>query len=366
LIKDGSLVKGLDDEEESWSGIETKLQTGLHVVEHNGLKWQVLTHSVDSDMADQFAIVRPWSPSVRLVRTLILYQIAASIIVMGLAIVAVSFFSSRLAKPLEELREKTNSVGRNQVEQLSQSSVVEIAELQDSFLTMSHRVEEAMASQRRFVADASHELKTPLTAISGMLQLLQSRPEMEDEDRRRALSVAKKEADRMESLIADLLLLSRAQARRSGAKSSVRLATLVEEQTETLSLVFPEQVFQLEGDMDITYEINPGAFSRIARNLMENAASYAGGEPIQVRFDRQGEAIVFSVADSGPGIPEDKVSLLFERFYRTDAGRARTDGGHGLGLAIVKALVEEAGGTLSCRSEVGTGTEFIVKFIPNL
>jgi len=286
----------------------------------------------------------------------------AFVAVMALAIVAVSLFSSKLARPLEELREKTKSVGRDQVEALTPSSVVEIADLQDSFLSMCQRVDEAMASQSRFVADASHELKTPLTAISGMLELLQNRPEMEPDDRKQALTVAKKEADRMESLIADLLLLSRAQAKRSGAKERVRLATLVQEQIETLALLFPEQSFVLGGDTDVEVEMNPGAFSRVARNLMENAARYGGGEPIEVSFKAEDNEVLFIVRDRGPGIPKDKLKQLFERFYRTDSGRARSDGGHGLGLAIVKALVEETGGSIRCLSEVNKGTEFIARF----
>src|SRR5690606_1940416 len=108
------------------------------------------------------------------------------------------YFARRLALPLEELRKKTKAVGRARVENLTPSTVLEISDLQASFMDMSHRVDEAMASQRRFVADASHELKTPLTAISGMLELLKNTPEMEAADRSQALRVAKKEADRME------------------------------------------------------------------------------------------------------------------------------------------------------------------------
>lgn len=363
LLKEDQIILGAESEEIDWSGVRPLLRNGLHQVRYQGQEWQVLTEPVESTQADRVAVIRPWSPSVRLVRTLILYQIVSSVIVMALAIFAVAYFSSRLARPLEELRESTKFVGQKELERLEPSVVVEISELQTSFLEMSQRVEEAMASQRRFVADASHELKTPLTAISGMLELLHNRPEMEDEDRLQALSVAQKEAERMGSLISDLLVLSRAQAKRSGTKTIVDLRELVSEQLETLRVLFPEQEFELEGDEAVKIEVNSGAFSRIARNLLENAAHYAGGEPIRAVLKKgQGGGVRFLVVDRGPGIPEEKLGNLFERFYRTDSGRARAAGGHGLGLAIVKALVEEAGGEIKCVSEVGEGSEFQVDF----
>jgi signal transduction histidine kinase len=361
LIKEGAIVLGAEDEEIDWSGLIPLLENGAHKVDFQDAAWQVVSQPVQGDLADRYAIIRPWSPSERLIRALVLYQIVVLLVVLGMALVAVTYFSSRLARPLEELRKKTEAIGRDRLEGLAPSLVTEIAELQGSFVEMSHRVEEAMASQRRFVADASHELKTPLTAISGMLELLKSHPDMETKDRARALSVAGKEAGRMESLIADLLLLSRAQANRSGAKEKVQLAEHVKEQIETLQVLYPEQKFELRGDTQVVFSINPGSFSRIIRNLMENACRYAPGEAIVVEFQESDSHIRVSVKDSGPGIPGEKVSQLFERFYRTDSGRARSEGGHGLGLAIVKALVEEAGGSIACFSE-GQGAEFRILF----
>ena len=353
---------GQEEEGRNWTGIAPVLRPGLHLLEFDGELWQVLTRPVEGELADQIAVIRPWTQNRKLVRTLVLYQVVAAIVVMGLAVGAVAWFSTRLAKPLEELRENTKVVGRSQVAELDQSAVLEIADLQKAFLDMSRRVEQAMSSQRRFVADASHELKTPLTAISGMLELLESRPDMEAEDREQALRVAAKEAKRMESLIADLLLLSRAQAKRPGEKSRVKLAEIIAEQIQTLGVLFPEQAFQLEGNPEVEVEINPSAFSRIARNLMENAARYAGGEEIKILLQESDQGVTFAVKDGGPGIPKAKQESLFERFYRTDSGRARSEGGHGLGLAIVKALAEEAGATISCHSEDGEGAEFRVEF----
>ncbi len=362
LVKNGILTFGAEDEERDWTGIVEKIRPGTHRVEYDESQWQVIARPIHSSTADLVVAVLPWSPSVRLIRALLLYQVLVSLGVLAVALVVVSYFSARIARPLEELKEKTGSVGVGSVEELKPSAVSEIAQLQSSFLDMSQRVEQAMASQRRFVADASHELKTPLTAISGMLELLQSRQDMEPEDRKQALSVAKKEADRMESLIADLLLLSRAQAKRSGEQKSFQLSELVAEQVETLRVLFPNQKFVLSGDTEVVHTMNPAAFSRVVRNLMENAARYAGGEPIEVVFLEDKETVGLSVKDAGPGIPVEKQDQLFQRFYRTDSGRARAEGGHGLGLAIVKALVEEGNGQIECVSQVGKGSEFRILF----
>lgn len=362
LLRNGQIVRGAEDEERDWVGIVPLLKPGVRTVDYDGLEWQVVTRDVDSTMADQVVVIRPWSPSVRVVRTLVLYQVVVSMVVLGIALFVISYFSTRLARPLEELKRKTSAIGVDQVDELETSAVVEIAQLQNSFIEMSERVEQAMNSQRRFVADASHELKTPLTAIAGMLELIQSRDDMEPSDRDQALTVARKEADRMESLIADLLLLSRAQAKRSGEATLFNLSELVAEQVDTLQVLFPDQKFLMSGDTTAEHSMNPAAFSRVARNLMENAARYAGGEPIEIVFKQEKGCVTMTVRDSGPGIPEDKQSMLFERFYRTDSGRARTEGGHGLGLAIVRALVEEGDGTIECRSNPGEGAEFRISF----
>lgn len=362
LLKDGELVRGEEEEERDWSRLPALIKPGLQEVVYEGEEWQVLAITVKSDIADEIVVIRYWSQSLRLVRALILYQLVVSLLVLGLALAAGAVFARRLAKPLEELRDKSKEVGQHSVGSLQPSQVLEITQLQHSFLEMSQRVTESMASQRRFVADASHELKTPLTAITGMLELLQSHTDMDPSDRSKALEVAKKEADRMGSLISDLLLLSRAQAKHSGERAVLKVAESTLEQIQVLQLVFPQQLFQVEGDTEAILEANPTALARILRNLLENAARYGGGDPVRVVIKQSKEALLVSIQDSGPGIPNDKQAQLFERFYRTDSGRARSDGGHGLGLAIVKALVEEAGGEISCHSEEGKGTEFRMEF----
>ena len=365
LLKDGRIRQGPEEDGDSpWGTIFSDLPDGVHLLEReseNG-RWQVLSHRISDEQYDQVVIARPWSPSLRIVRSLIGYQVLTMTFVLGLALLAVRTLARRIVAPLEELRRWSERLGETKIEMLEESDITEVAALQNSFTQMGSRVEEALSAHRRFVADASHELKTPLTAISGMLELVQSRPEMSQDDRLQALTVAQNEAARMATLVSDLLVLSRAQARRSGKRESRALAPLVEEQVSTLRLVYPHQDFQLSLDQAASWNVNSDAFARIVRNLAENAAKYAGGQPIRLELRQTKGEVVFKVVDGGPGVDPEKLPHLFQRFYRTDDGRTREEGGFGLGLAIVKALVEEVGGELDCQSALGTGTTFIVAF----
>lgn len=364
LLKDGVVLRGPEEEElASWESAFADLRDGIHVMDHQGIRWQVLSRRLQDPEYDQMVVARRWSPDLRIVRTLVGYQVLIMTLVLGLAVVAVRALAGRIVGPLNELQAWSKRLGEARVEKLNESNISELSSLQRSFTSMAHRVEAALEAHRRFVADASHELKTPLTAISGMLELVESRPEMSPEDRQQALKVAKAETGRMSTLVSDLLVLSRAQARRSGKRELRILAPLVEEQLTTLRLLFPRQAFQANLDAEAVWEVNSDAFARIVRNLVENAANHAGGQPIDVTLARVGEDVRLQVTDRGPGIAADKLPQLFQRFYRMDDGRSREHGGFGLGLAIVKALVEEVGGELSCQSALGQGTTFTVTLL---
>lgn len=362
LLRDGVVVRGAEDSELDWGRTFAGIKEGVQIVEHSGERWQVLSRSLQDREYDQIVAVRRWSPFLRIVNRLVGYQILIMTLVLALAAVAVRVLVKKIVGPLEELRAWSERIGEAKMEELNRSHITEVSSLQASFTRMGHRVEGALEAHRRFVADASHELKTPLTAISGMLELVEARPEMSENDRQQALSVAKAEAARMGTLISDLLVLSRAQARRSGQRELRRLAPLIEEQLTTLRVLFPQQQFQVDLDQEATWKVNPDAFARIVRNLVENAAKHAGGQPIDVSLlQTDSEDLSLTVRDRGPGIASEKLPELFQRFTRVDEGRSREQGGFGLGLAIVKALVEEVGGELSCRSDLGEGTCFVVR-----
>ncbi len=213
-----------------------------------------------------------------------------------------------------------------------------------------------------FVANASHELRTPLAAVRGFTETLLDDPELPEADQQSYLGIIKRHALRLERIVDDLLVLSRAE---SGAASlnlaPVDLAALAS------SLVHDTQrrpaASRLTIDLAVTEPAvawaDRQAAEQVLSNLLDNAVKYteAGGR-IEVRVDRVGEQVRACVTDTGLGIPEEDLSRIFERFYRVDKARSRELGGTGLGLSIVRHLVHRMGGDVAVESEFGEGSTF--------
>ena len=224
------------------------------------------------------------------------------------------------------------------------------------------------AVRRDFVANVSHELKTPLTSISGYAEtLISDKPDAATAER--FLEVILGNARRMQRLVDSLLDLSRIE---SGswrpAAAPVTVAGVAREVWAGLPAraTGADVTFAVEGTPDAAEaEADPDALRQILTNLFDNALRYtsAGGR-ITCRTRRQDGGVVVSVADTGSGIPHDHLSRIFERFYRADPSRSRDEGGTGLGLAIVKHLVEAHGGRVWAESELGRGTT-IFAFFPD-
>jgi signal transduction histidine kinase len=217
--------------------------------------------------------------------------------------------------------------------------------------------EAALERQRDFVADASHELRTPLTSILANLELLEA--ELDGEAREMAGS-ALRSSQRMRRLVADLLLLARADAGRRAPRGPLDLSVVAREAVteagpmaagHTLSLDVPEPV-PIEGAADDLH--------RLVANLIENALVHtSSGTPVTVSTRaREGEAVL-EVADRGPGVPPAMRERVFERFAR-GRGDSAAGGGSGLGLAIVRAVAEAHGGRVRLLDAEGGGARFVV------
>jgi signal transduction histidine kinase len=216
------------------------------------------------------------------------------------------------------------------------------------------------AMRRDFVANVSHELKTPLTSISGYAEtLLSDTPE--PETTRRFLTTILANARRMQRLVDNLLDLARLEAGHwQPEPEPVEVADLAHEAWQSLcDAGRPPQVeFAVEvGRGAETIVADPDAVRQILTNLMENAMRYTPpGGRIVCRSSVEGAGVAISVADTGSGISAEHLPRIFERFYRSDPSRSRDEGGTGLGLAIVKHLVEAHGGRVAALSERGKGT----------
>ncbi len=216
------------------------------------------------------------------------------------------------------------------------------------------------AVRRDFVANVSHELKTPLTSISGYAEtLLADRPDAETSHR--FLEIILSNAHRMQRLVDDLLDLSRIEAGRwQPAVEAVDVAQVAGEVWATLAEAAAARgvAFAVEpGPGAAMLRADPDALRQILTNLCDNSLRHtAAGGRVTCRTARAGAGIAVTVEDSGSGIAREHLPRIFERFYRADAARARDAGGTGLGLAIVKHLVEAHGGTVTAASERSVGT----------
>lgn len=225
----------------------------------------------------------------------------------------------------------------------------ELTYLAGAFDGMVERLQTSFAVRQQFVADASHELKTPLTSILAMSEMLELEQVTDAEGRRRAVGAISREAQRMNVLVNDLLELARSEKATGGVVELVRLEELAAQLVNELRLLQPERVVLVEGQAEV--KADRESLRRLLRNLVENALRYST-HPVLVRLAPGS----LQVIDEGSGIAATDLPFVFDRFYRADSSRVRVTGGSGLGLAIVKSIAEGFGGQVFIESKVGVGT----------
>lgn len=233
-------------------------------------------------------------------------------------------------------------------------------------------LEDAGQIRRDFVANVSHELKTPLTALTGFIETLQGAARDDPVAQERFLGIMHREASRMNRLVGDLLSLSRLEANeRVRPTAMVDFAALARAAVNSLAPLAADAGVDLITDgLEASCDLPGDAdqISQVVTNLVENAIKYSGrGSSVTVSLDREaaspmvrGDAAILTVADTGDGIDPIHIPRLTERFYRIDGHRSRELGGTGLGLAIVKHIVNRHRGRLRIESALGEGSRFSV------
>jgi two-component system phosphate regulon sensor histidine kinase PhoR len=233
-------------------------------------------------------------------------------------------------------------------------------------------VAQADAMRRDFVANVSHEIRTPLTVLSGFVETLQSIP-MDAQATQHYLQLMSAQSDRMQSLVADLLMLSQLEGSQlPSTQEKVSLAALMLQVTTEAQAFSDWMANKGEGSVH-QLEFSPvpdvyllGARSELlsaVSNLVSNAIRYTPlGGRIQIHWSSTPEGLMFTVKDSGPGIAAEHLPRLSERFYRVDRSRSRETGGTGLGLAITKHVMQRHGGELRIESVLGQGSTFKLVF----
>jgi two-component system OmpR family sensor kinase len=245
----------------------------------------------------------------------------------------------------------------------------EVDRLAGTLNSMLDRIEVAFAARvetedqlRQFVADASHELRTPIAAISAYAELFDRGGRDNANDLERLMMGIRSETGRMGRLVGDLLLLARLDEGEEQAVVPVELSVMCAEAAATAQMVGPAWPVEFETEGPVYVVGDEGALRQVLDNLLGNVRAHTpAGTHCLVKFDTVGAEAVISVADDGDGIAPERLGHVFERFWRSDPARSRDLGGSGLGLAIVRSLVESQGGSVRVESELGRGTIFSIR-----
>jgi len=291
----------------------------------------------------------------------------ASIIGLAFA-VALAFISvRRTLRPLSRMAAEIDAIEPRGELPSSLAATVdapsdEVGRVADAFDNLLVRIDEVIASQRRFISDASHELRTPLTVARGQLELV---GRLDDPDADRSIRLALEELDRIRSIVEELLLLARLDEGLPLAAEPVEVDLLLQEAAVRGMVLGSGEVRVGSFEEGLSVRGDSDRLLQVICNLIGNALRH-GGDGVTVTLtagrDAAG-AVVIDVTDTGPGIPAADLPNVFERFYRGSAARQGVPGGAGLGLAIVASLVEAMGGSVSVASTVGVGTTFSLRLL---
>jgi len=272
--------------------------------------------------------------------------------VLVLACVTAWIVVGRALRPVERIRRAVTDI--TDLTDLTDDGIGHLAETMNAMLA---RLGDSAARQRRFVADASHELRSPLTAIRTGLEVGLAHPERAPWPAIAERAV--RQATRLEELISEPLLLARPDAGASaGRRQHVLLTPLLGEIQAGVVLSRPG-VVELDVASDLAVTGNPAELSRSFRNVVDNAVRYARST-VPVRARRAGDAVCVEIADDGPGIAAEERQRVFDRFVRLDAGRAHGDDSTGPGLAIAKEIATAHRGSVVIDEAVSGGALTIV------
>lgn len=299
---------------------------------------------------------------------LLVIEIAVGAVTLGgLALLALWLVRVGL-RPLERIGATADAIAAGDLSQrvADDDPRTEVGRLGRTLNDMLGRIEASFAERRaseerlrRFVADASHELQTPLTSVRGYAELFRRGAADDPADLETAMRRIEAEAARMGVLVDDLLLLARLDQGRPLDLGPVDLAALAAELAADARAVEPDRPIAVVGEASVMVEGDDLRLRQVVGNLLANARAHTPpGTPVTVATRRSGGEVVLEVADRGPGLAPGDAVRVFERFFRADPSRARASGGSGLGLSIVAAIAEAHGGRAEVDSTPGAGCAF--------
>lgn len=375
LNPDGEVLADSRADQPGWPPAELQSLTNSGVAERGTLRandrrqWVYVTRPLTSGYALMLAMPHPRLLTLRALGDDLLLRplLQASSVALLLAVLLSYLIARWVARPLDRIAEASRGIAEGTYTRIEPGGPQEVRRLGGAFNSMAARVQSSLQSQRDFVANVSHELKTPLTSIQGFAQAILDGTVEDKAGREHAAQVIYDEADRLRRLVEDLLDLARMDAGQVEFKRErIDLGRLLRSVSERLAI-------RSQGDADVGVDLGKldlpeivGDGDRLAQvftNLLDNAIKHspAGGK-VRVWSEQSAGWVSIHVDDQGPGIPPGELSRIFERFYQLDKARpGGVERGAGLGLAISREIVRSHGGRLGAQSEPGRGSRFTVQ-----
>jgi len=289
--------------------------------------------------------------------------VVAAVTAVAVALILGGVLARTLTRPLRELTAATQAMAKGELEQtVPVRSQDELGQLAESFNQMSSDLSQATRLRRQMTADIAHDLRTPLTVITGYIEALRDGDLQPSSTRFDAMY---DEAQHLKRLVQDLRTLSLADAGELSLNCRPvpvpdlldRVATAYQHQAEQQQVTIEVHPADVLPDINVDFD----RMVQVLGNLVSNALRYTPeGGKIILSAQEQSDAVLLRVQDTGNGIPPDELPHIFNRFYRADKSRQQSEGESGLGLAIARAIVQAHGGSITADSEVGQGTIFLI------
>lgn len=340
----------------------------VKVVNYKGVDYLVITERIHSKKFDGYSIlVHSLESYEHLVQSLYIVAIAFGLIATFVTAMVSYIFSSQITKPIVTMSNKMNQIRRDGFQNKLEltTNYEETDNLICTFNEMMFHIEDSFNQQRQFVEDASHELRTPLQIIQGHLNLIQRWGKKDPAVLEESLNISLEEMNRITKLVEELLLLTKDNVNSGQSQEElVDINSEILSRVKSLKQLHPDYTFDIDLDeKPIKLQMNRHQFEQLILIFIDNAMKYDNeNKYIQIRTQLKNKQTSIEITDHGFGIPKQDLEFIFDRFYRVDKSRARSQGGNGLGLSIADKIVQLNGGFIQVESEVNQFTTFRIIF----
>ena len=353
---------------ETFANLIAKGEISTISSEDNSLNYRAFAWATDTGEIGVWAV--PLAEVDSAVSNLVRTFAITAVIVAVFGALATWFAVRRELRPVDQMVDTATAIAAGDLTQRVDviHSSTELGRLGTALNEMLVQIEDAIIEEQNakarltdFVADASHELRTPIAAVLGYSELYRQGALVESKDIDNAMRRTGTETSRMERLVGDLLLLARLDRQQAFKPTSVNLTEVVRDAVTNSEAI--------DADYPITFDVvgsirvmgDEQRLTQVVANLLANARVHTPkGTSVAVSLREKDHRVILNVIDDGPGLPEEEAGKLFERFYRIDSSRSRDTGGAGLGLAIVAAIVAAHDGTIEASNEDGHGARVTV------